>query len=521
VRAAGAGEAGLPARSLPRFLATTGTLAVVGLVAVDIAAVPAVLPSVRVELGSSSSGLVWVQDAYLLALAVTLLLVLRAGADRRLLAAVGATAFAGGALLASTADETATLVTGRAIQGVGIAALLVPALETMRQAAGEGWARGMVGAGALMALAVAPLAGGAVAEEASWPWLFRIELVGAVPALLLVAAGSGRAAQGGTPESGSHAEHRRGPQVEHGGGPRAEHGSGPHAEHGSGPHAEHGSGRPRHGRPIHAARSAAFAAGLILAVTGLVQSGPWGWASADTLLLLAGGAVLILVARRELPAGADAVVLVLAGCLAVGLLLAPQYLELVRGLSPLRSGVLTAVLTGSAATLAAAARLLAGRIPPRLSLIGGLACATLGALGMTRIDPASSYALVIVSLALLGSGLGAAAGALAGRGGGALAGRAARAPVTRGDEARASRAAGAGATPVDPVRLAAAAAAGAALVVATAGALLQRAQLEEREGGGSFEDALAAGLTASGWLMAALLVAATVLTWRRASSSSP
>jgi hypothetical protein len=411
----------------------------------------------------------------------------------------------------------------------------------------------MVGAGALMAQAVAPLAGGAVAEEASWPWLFRIELVGAVPALLLVAAGSGRAAQGGTPESGSHAEHRRGPQVEHGGGPRAEHGSGPHAEHGSGPHAEHGSGphaehgsgphaehgsgphaehgsgphaehgsgRPRHGRPIHAARSAAFAAGLILAVTGLVQSGPWGWASADTLLLLAGGAVLILVARRGLPAGADAVVLVLAGCLAVGLLLAPQYLELVRGLSPLRSGVLTAVLTGSAATLAAAARLLAGRIPPRLSLIGGLACATLGALGMTRIDPASSYALVIVSLALLGSGLGAAAGALAGRGGGALAGRAARAPVTRGDEARASRAAGALATPVDPVRLAAAAAAGAALVVATAGALLQRAQLEEREGGGSFEDALAAGLTASGWLMAALLVAATVLTWRRASSSSP
>jgi hypothetical protein len=350
-----------------------------------------------VELGSSSSGLVWVQDAYLLALAVTLLLVLRAGADRRLLAAVGATAFAGGALLASAADETATLVTGRAIQGVGIAALLVPALETMRQAAGEGWARGMVGAGALMAQAVAPLAGGAVAEEASWPWLFRIELVGAVPALLLVAAGSGRAAQGGTPESGSHAEHRRGPHAEHGGGPHAEHGSGPHAEHGSGPHAEHGSGphaehgggphaehgsgphaehgsgRPRPGRAGPAAPSAALALGLILAVTGLVQSGPWGWASADTLLLLAGGAALIVVARRELPAGADAVVLVLAGCLAVGLLLAPQYLELARGLSPLRSGVLTAVLTGSAATLAAAARLLAGRIPPRLSLIGGLA----------------------------------------------------------------------------------------------------------------------------------------------------
>ena len=457
MRAAGAGEAGLPTRSLPRFLATMGTLAVVALVAVDIAAVPAVLPSVRVELGSSSSGLVWVQDAYLLALAVTLLLVLRTGADRRLLAAVGATAFAGGALLASTADETATLVAGRAIQGAGIGALLAPALEGPRPAAGEArWRPGLVGAGALLALAVAPLAGGAVAEEASWPWLFRIELVGAVPALMLMAAGSGRLTEAGAPVSGS----------------RAERGSGPAPQE----------------RPLRGDRTAALAGGLILAVTGLVQSGPWGWASADTLLLLAGGAALLVFARRERPAGADAVVLVLAGCLAVGLLLAPQYLELVRGLSPLRSGVLTAVLTVSAATLAAAARLLAGRIPPRLPLVGGLAWAALGALGMTRIDPASSYALVIVSLGLLGSGIGAAAGALA--------------------------------TPADPVRLAASAAPGAALVVAAAGGLLQRAQLEEREGGGSFEDALAAGLAAAGWLMAALLVAAAVLAWRRASSSS-
>jgi hypothetical protein len=233
-----------------------------------------------------------------------------------------------------------------------------------------------------------------------------------------------------------------------------------------------------------------------------VQSGPWGWASADTLLLLAGGAALIVVARRELPAGADAVMLVLTGCLAVGLLLAPQYLELVRGLSPLRSGLLIAVVTVSAATLAAAARLLAGRVPPRLPLAGGLACAAVGALGMTRIEPASSYALVVVSLGLLGSGLGAAAGSVG----------------------RLSHAYGAFDGPhsvIDGTRAAAAAASGAALVVAAAGALLQRAQLEEREGGGSFEDALAAGLAASGWLMAALLVAAALLAWRRASSSSP
>jgi MFS family permease len=352
--------------------------------------------------------------------------------DRRLLAALGLAAFLGGTLLASTADTTATLVTGRALQGAGSAALLVPALESLRPAAGEGRILLTVAGAALLALAVAPLAGGAVAEGSTWRWLFRIELGAAVPALLLLAATNG-------------------------GGPR----------------------------PLPDGRSAALAAGLILAVTALVQSGPWGWASADTLLLLGAGVALLAFARQAGPTGADAAVLALAGCLAAALLLAPQYLELARGLSPLRSGLLTTVLTLSAATLAAAVARFAGRTPPKLPVVGGLGCAALGALGMTRVDPASSYALVVVSLGLLGSGIGAAAGALACR--------------TEGD------------------RLAAAAAPGAALVVAAAGALLQRAQLEEREAGGSFEDALAVALAASGWLMAALLAVAAVLAWRGAS----
>jgi hypothetical protein len=252
-------------------------------------------------------------------------------------------------------------------------------------------------------------------------------------------------------------------------------------------------------------RSAVFAAGLILAVTGLVQSGPWGWDSADTLLFVAGGAALIVFARREGRTPADAPFLVLAGCLAVALLLAPQYLELVRGLSPLRSGLLTAVMTVSAATLAVLARVLEGRLPARLSAAGALGCAAVGALGMTRIDPASSYALVVISFGLLGSGIGAAAGALAAR------------SRSVGRLRHAYGAFDGPHSPVDGPRVAAAAASGAALVVAAAGALLQRAQLEEREGGGSFEDALAAGLAASGWLMAALLAVAAVLAWRRRS----
>jgi MFS family permease len=433
VRTAAAREAETPARRMPR-LGRAGALAALVLLALDVAAVPAVLPSARLDLGSSSSGLVWVQDAYLLALAVVLLVLGHSGVERRALVAAGLAVFAGGALLASTADTTATLVTGRALQGAGSAALLAPALESLRSSAGDGrFVVASVAGAALIGLAVAPLAGGAVAEGSTWRWLFRIELAAAAPALLLLAAKEERAP-----------------------------------------------------RRVPVGLTAALAAGLVLAVTALVQSGPWGWASADTLVLLAAGLALLALARRAGPGGADAAVLALAGCLAVTLLLAPEYLELVRGLSPLRSGLLTTVLTFFAATLAACAALLAGRTPPSFPVVGGLACAAVGALGMTRIDPGSSYALVIVSLGLLGSGIGAAAGALTSR--------------------------------AEAARLAAAAAPGAALIVAAAGALLERAQLEERESGGSFEDAIAAGLAASGWLMAALLAVAALLAWRRASS---
>jgi hypothetical protein len=405
---------------------------VLALLALDLAAVPAVLPSARLELGSSTSGLVWVQEAYLLALAVTLVPLAGAGGgvDRRVIAATGLAAFACGALLASTAGGTAVLVTGRALQGAGGAGLLLAALESLRADAGERRRpHSLLAAAALLAFAAAPLIGGALAENADWRWLFRLELVAVASALLLFGA-SGRA----EPAGGS-------PDVR---------------------------------------RGAALAAGLLCAAAGLIQSGPWGWGSPDTLLLLAAGAALLGLAWSEGLSGADAAALALAGCLAAALLLAPQYLELVRGLSPLRSALFALALTLPAATSAVLARLRGGRLPGHLLAAGGLACAAAGALGMTRIDPASSYALVVLSLALLGSGIGAAAGA--------------RTPT-------------------------AAAAPGAALVVAVTGALFQRAQLDEREAGGSFEDTLAAGLAASGWLLAAILVAAALLAWRRASAA--
>jgi DHA2 family multidrug resistance protein-like MFS transporter len=430
VRAAerGAEAPPAPARSARRSGAQTGAFAALALVALDVAAVPAALPSARIELGTSASGLLWIQDAYLLALAVALVLLGQAGAalDRRVPVVAGGAAFAAGAVLASAADATSVLVAGRALQGAGAAGLLVPALEFLRQAAGD---RARGAPAALLALAVAaPAIGGALTEAADWRWLFRVELAAVAVTVLLLTAGG------------------RGAQID---------------------------------RPLPGRDAVALGLGLALAVTGLIQSGPWGLGSADTLLLLAAGAALLAFAWREGLAGAGAVAA--AGCLGAALLLAPQYLELVRGLSPLRSGLLTLALTLPAAGLVAFRDPLAGRMPPGRLAASGLACAALGALGMTRLDPASSYALVVLSLVLLGAGIGAAARQLAPR-----------------------------------AETAGVVAAGAALVVAAAGALLQQAQLDEREAGGSFEAALAAGVAAAGWLLAALLAAAALLAFRQA-----
>jgi MFS family permease len=425
--------------------ARAGAVAVLALVALDVAAVPAVLPSARIDLGSSTSGLIWVQEAYLLALAVPLLVLGSVAVDLRLPAGAGLAAFAAGALIASAADATAALVAGRALQGVGSAALIAAATATLgdeydvsRAIRGKRSTRSreerparrllpVVGA-ALLVLAVAPLVGGAVAEKADWRWLFRLELVPAAFAALLLLD-------------------RRPPVPS-----------------------------------VPLRRPAALGAGLVLAAIGLIQSGPWGWASADTLLCLAAGGALLALAWGERPSAAAPVIV---ASLCTMLLFAPQYFELVRGLSPLRSGLLAVAMTGPAVTLAVLA-VLASRVArpgrTRPPLTAGLACAALGALGATRIDPASSYAVVVGALALLGAGAGTAAAALA---------------TTR------------------PADLMAWTAAGTVLVVAAAGAVFERAQLEERDGGGSFEEALSAGLVGSAWLLAALLAVAAVLAWRR------
>jgi MFS transporter, DHA2 family, methylenomycin A resistance protein len=139
-----------------------------GIVALDVAVVGVLLPDIRLDLGSSTSGGQWVLNAYLLAAAVVLLL------PRRAPVAAGVLALAAGAVVCATADSTAALVAGRAVEGAGAGALLAGA--ALPQLALPG-----------LALALGPLLGGVLAQENWWHLYFWA----GVP--LAAAAGAGAA----------------------------------------------------------------------------------------------------------------------------------------------------------------------------------------------------------------------------------------------------------------------------------------------------------------------------------------
>jgi MFS family permease len=138
----------------------------------DVTAVGALLPTLRTDLGSSPSGGQWVMNAYLLALAIVLPLALRARLDRRAVIAAGALALAAGGAVSATADSTSTLVIGRALEGAGSGALIVPV---------AGFQAALL---PLAALVVGPVVGGELAERNWW----HIWFWAAVPAALVLAA---------------------------------------------------------------------------------------------------------------------------------------------------------------------------------------------------------------------------------------------------------------------------------------------------------------------------------------------
>lgn len=162
------------------------------------------IPTIQRDLNLSQSGIEWVVSAYLLLFAGLLLASGRL-ADvfgRRRLFIVGLAIFTVASLAAGLSGRVDVLIASRAVQGFGAALLTPPTLAIIttsfpdpRERAGAVGAWSAVGA---LALAVGPLLGGILSEDANWHWIFFINVPVGIVTLALAsrvipADGPGRA----------------------------------------------------------------------------------------------------------------------------------------------------------------------------------------------------------------------------------------------------------------------------------------------------------------------------------------
>jgi EmrB/QacA subfamily drug resistance transporter len=139
------------------------------------------LDTITRDLGTDLAAAQWVANGYLLALGVSLpvcgWLGRRVGVGRLWLAALAAFTVTSG--LCALAGDIGWLIALRVAQGLS-AGLLIPAGQTiLGQAVGPGRlgrVMAVLGVAVTAAPALGPLVGGLVVQNASWPWLFLINL---------------------------------------------------------------------------------------------------------------------------------------------------------------------------------------------------------------------------------------------------------------------------------------------------------------------------------------------------------
>ncbi|MER7008068.1 MFS transporter [Dactylosporangium sp. NPDC000555] len=188
-----------PSRRKQRLTLVAVSLGVV-MVSLDGTVVHIANPTIARDLGSSMTGLQWVTNGYLLALAVTLIVGGKLGDrfGRRRLFVVGVAGFALASLGCALSPSTPVLIAFRVLQGLAGALLVPNTLAILRStfpAAELNRAIGMWGAASAFAAAAGPIIGGLLVEYLSWPAIFVLNVpIGlAAGALAVRWAGESRA----------------------------------------------------------------------------------------------------------------------------------------------------------------------------------------------------------------------------------------------------------------------------------------------------------------------------------------
>jgi EmrB/QacA subfamily drug resistance transporter len=366
-----------------REILVLGAVVVVGMILaiLDATIVNVAIPSVGEDLRTSISTIQWVMTGYLLAFASVIPLTGwasgRFGAKRVWIAAL--VIFMAGSGLAAAAWSIDALIAFRVLQGVG-AGLLMPVGQTiLAQAAGPqriGRVMSVIGVPMLLAPIFGPVLGGAIVGAASWRWIFVVNLPVGLVALALAV----RLLPAAPPRSGDR---------------------------------------------LDLLGLALLSPGLALLVYGLSEAGAQGsFGAGRVVTAITAGVVLIglfalharragtgalidvrLFARRGF-ATAAAATLFVGTALFGALILLPLYYQLVRGESPLETGLLLVPQGVGAALAMPVAGRLTDEIGARAVIPAGLVLALVGTAAYTNVGADTSYVFLAAALFVIGLGLG-------------------------------------------------------------------------------------------------------------------
>jgi EmrB/QacA subfamily drug resistance transporter len=348
------------------------------MLSLDATMVTVALHPIAVDLGAGT-GVEWVVSIYLLALAasqpITGWLSDRFGRKAMFLLAL--TVFTAASLACAAAPNLGLLVFFRAVQGFGGGALMplgmAVALDLFPRHR-HGFVIAMWGMAALVGPALGPTLGGWLATSVSWHWLFLINGPVGVVALILGFSLI--------------------PNIGH-----------------------------RERRTFDLGGLLLGSGGLSVLILGLAQGNQWGWKSVATLLCLSlGMGALVGFVRHEMRTThpmidlrmfRDGAFRLSSGamlCVLIAqygrLVFIPLELESVRGLSPLRVGLLFLPAAVAQGTGMHAGGRVVDRIGARIPMIIGAAMLLVAVTGYASLRLTTPIAIVVVCLSVQGFGCG-------------------------------------------------------------------------------------------------------------------
>jgi len=151
------------------------------MILVDSTIVAVANPSIMEKLQTDYNAVIWVTSAYLLAYAVPLLVAGRLGDQfgPKNLYLIGLSVFTVASLWCGLAGSIETLIAARVVQGLGAALLTPQTLSTITRIfppERRGAAMSLWGATAGVATLVGPLAGGILVDHLGWQWIFIVNV---------------------------------------------------------------------------------------------------------------------------------------------------------------------------------------------------------------------------------------------------------------------------------------------------------------------------------------------------------